>query len=372
MSMSSPITCARSCFLRSGLAAVALAVVASACVPLAPVGDAGGPDPGGTERVDLEAAARKDKPGRPTSTTTTTTTTTTTAPTTTTTVAPPPTSTTTTVPASGNWWKPTADRPLRLHWVLHWGFDVNNPVHLGLRDMQGNALPEPDVYNIDGEGNPKRVVDTLKSRGKKVICYIDVGAYETYRSDRHLFPPEVIGLSDGWDGSYWLDIRRIDILEPIMKGRLRMCADKGFDAVEPDQMDGYENRTGFPLTYEDQLRYNRAIARWAHELNLSVGLKGNIVQVKDLVNDFDWTLNEECFAYNECLNPWDPRFRRSFEGLQLFTRQNKAVWVAEYKAYSSTEWSDICKRSNEQRWNTARYQLDLSLTGGRMPCPGGW
>jgi hypothetical protein len=260
-----------------------------------------------------------------------------------------------------------------MHWVLHWGFDVNNPVHLGLRDFAGNVLPEPDVYNIDGEFNSRQVVSTLKARGKRVICYIDVGVYETYRSDKHLFPASVIGLPDhNWDSSYWLDIRRIDILEPIMKSRLKMCADKGFDAVEPDQMDGWENPTGFPLTYDDQLRYNRAIAQWAHELNLSVGMKSNIVQAKDLVNDFDWVLNEECFEYNECLNPWDPRFRRTFEGLQLFTRQNKAVWVAEYKNYSSAEWSNICTVSSQQRWNTARYRLDLPLNGGRQPCAGGW
>jgi hypothetical protein len=61
---------------------------------------------------------------------------------------------------------------------------------------------------------------------------------------------------DGWPGERWLDIRRIGALRPIMKARIAKCARKGFDAVEPDNIDGYQNRSGFPLTGSDQLRYN--------------------------------------------------------------------------------------------------------------------
>ena len=47
-----------------------------------------------------------------------------------------------------------------------------------------------------------------------------------------------------------------------MKARMRACKAKGFDAVEPDEMTGWSNDTGFRLTYADQIRYNRAVARW--------------------------------------------------------------------------------------------------------------
>ena len=53
-----------------------------------------------------------------------------------------------------------------------------------------------------------------------------------------------------------MDVRRIDVLGPIMESRLDMCEEKGFDGVEPDNVDGYLNDTGFPLTKEDQLSYN--------------------------------------------------------------------------------------------------------------------
>ena len=69
--------------------------------------------------------------------------------------------------------------------------------------------------------------------------------------------------------------------------RLRLCREKGFDAVEPDNIDAYTNDTGFPMTYEDQLRFNRWPASEAHALGLSIGLKVDPDQIHDLVFDFD-------------------------------------------------------------------------------------
>ena len=107
--------------------------------------------------------------------------------------------------------------------MINGALDINNPVHMGVRDLSGRTLPEPDVYDIDGENNPKSTVDYLHARGKKVVCYIDAGVYETYRSDAYKFQqltPQIWGKEDaGWDNSYWLDIRRVAELEPIMKAR---------------------------------------------------------------------------------------------------------------------------------------------------------
>jgi hypothetical protein len=135
---------------------------------------------------------------------------------------------------------------------------------MGLVDPNGNQLsvPAPVAYDIDG----------------------------------FYFPASVIGSPDeGWDGSWWLDIRRTDILGPIMQARMKMCKDKGFDAIEPDEIDGYSNDTAFGMTYADQINYNIFIANMAHAMGMSIGLKGDIDQVKDLVGYFDWTLNEEWY-----------------------------------------------------------------------------
>ena len=100
---------------------------------------------------------------------------------------------------------------------------------------------------------------------------------------------------DDWEGERWLDIRRLDVLGPIMEARMELCEDKGFDGIEPDNVDGYLNDTGFDLTYEDQLRYNIWLANAAHEHGLSIGLKNDMDQAADLLAYFDWALNEQCF-----------------------------------------------------------------------------
>jgi hypothetical protein len=100
-----------------------------------------------------------------------------------------------------------------------------------------------------------------------------------------------------------LDIRRLDILGPLMANRLDQCKSKGFDAVEPDQMETYAAGaavTGFPLSYSDQITYNQWIADQAHQRGLSVALKNDADQAADLVGKFDWALLEDCYQQGWC------------------------------------------------------------------------
>ncbi|MFF0567426.1 endo alpha-1,4 polygalactosaminidase [Streptomyces sp. NPDC004041] len=174
------------------------------------------------------------------------------------------------------------------------------------------------VYDIDGFENDAEDVARLHRAGRKVICYINVGAWEDYRPDKDAFPRSVLGGPNGWDGERWLDIRRISVLRPIMERRFDMCRRKGFDAVEPDLMEGYNDDTGFPLTARDQLRYNRMIAEIAHERGLAVGLKNDLAQIPQLVGVFDFAVNEQCAEYGECAR------------LKPFIEAGKAVFHVEY------------------------------------------
>jgi hypothetical protein len=283
------------------------------------------------------------------------------------------------ITASSSWWRPSSAAPLTLHWVLDNALNLGDPVQMGLRSMSGETLPAPDVYDIDGFENSAATVAALHAQGKKVICYMEAGAYETYRPDAARFKalsPQIWGAADdGWPGSYWLDIRRIDDLAPIMKARFQICKDKGFDAIEPDEITGWSNDSGFPLTYADQIAYNKAVAGWAHAIGMSIGLKGDLEQAHDLVGDFDWTLNEECYEYDECSqvsNEGRGADGKDYPGLQLFAKAGKAVWVAEYKGYSASQWSAICANSQSDHFNTALYKLGLPNNGARNPCSESW
>lgn len=139
------------------------------------------------------------------------------------------------------------------------------------------------VYDVDGFNTTKEQVATLKRAYRRTICYLSTGAWEDFRPDAAAFPESILGEGNGWEGERWLDIRRLAELERLMAKRFDMCRDKGFDAVEPDNMDGYANESGFPLTADDQLRYNRLIAKLAHDRGMAVGLKNDLDQIPQLV-----------------------------------------------------------------------------------------
>ena len=88
---------------------------------------------------------------------------------------------------------------------------------------------------------------------------------------------------DDWQGERWLDIRATEVLRPILAERFDMCAGKGFTGVEADNVDGYTQDSGFDLTGDDQLRFNRMLAELAHERSLTIGLKNDLDQIDDLV-----------------------------------------------------------------------------------------
>src|SRR2546428_1095597 len=202
------------------------------------------------------------------------------------------------------------------------------------------------VYDIDLFDNSAAVVSALHASGRHVICYLSAGSYEDWRPDAAQFPAVVKGNSNGWPGEKWLDIRRLDLLGPIMQARMDLCRQKGFDAVEPDNIDGYTNKTGFPLTYQDQLAYNTFLANAAHARGLSVGLKNDVEQVGDLVSSFDWALNEQCFQYSEC------------NTLTPFVAAGKAVFEVEYKVQTS----QFCPQANAMNFNAQKKSTKLDAS----------
>lgn len=184
----------------------------------------------------------------------------------------------------GSWWKPQA-------------FTTWHIQYTGTLDKARPVM----VYNIDLFDTPASVVQELAARGVKAVCYLNAGAWENWRPDKDRFPPEVLGRNyGGWPGERWLDIRQIDKLAPVLRARLDLCKQKGFVGVDPDNVNGYQNNTGFPLTAQDQIRFNRWLADEAHQRGLAIGLKNTTELLSQLINDFDFLVTEECFAQGWC------------------------------------------------------------------------
>jgi hypothetical protein len=255
-------------------------------------------------------------------------------------------SVTLTVSAAGGIWSPTASTPVPWNW---------NITQTGVAAYTTMTMYDVDLFNESASW-----IATIKARGQKVICYYSSGTSENFRPDFGSFPAAVKGSTNGWAGENWLDIRAssgaLAIIQPIMAARLDLAVSKGCDGVEPDNVDGFDNKTGFAITAADQLVYNKWTADQAHARGLSVGLKNDVAQLADLVDWYDWALNEECGVYQEC------------GGYSVFQAANKAVFHTEYTgnnpsaAQLQTRAATVCGWPATRRpayFNTIIKGLDL-------------
>ena len=237
-------------------------------------------------------------------------------------------------PPSVTHWQP----PARLTWYWQLQGKINNSHPVG-------------AYDVDGFDTGVTEISRLHALGRRVICYIDVGTWENWRPDAKDFPRSVLGRPNGWPGERWLDIRQ-PVVRRLMARRFRHeCQTKHFDALEPDNLDGYQSRTGFPITAAEQRAYDEWVARQAHALGLAVLQKNDPSQARKLEPYFDGVLDEQCNQYREC------------SAFKPYLTAGKPVLNAEYKLSTS----QFCGRDQKLGIMGARY--NLALNGKRyQPC----
>jgi Glycoside-hydrolase family GH114 len=221
--------------------------------------------------------------------------------------------------------------------------------------LQDGKCYSPQDYSVLNYA----AVDAIHVRGARVVGYIDAGTAETWRPDF----PEMQSFDQSCDGclfgnplsafpdEYWLNIttdargvnpntgetqtaRRFLLDEMLF--RLKEARLIGVDAIEFDDVDGWQNRTGLGLTGQDQLQYNTRLANLAHRMGFGVGLKNDLSQARSLQPYFDFAINEECFQYDECgpLQAWPSQY-------------GKAVFNVEYEAAPS----EFCPLANSTAYN---------------------
>lgn len=196
------------------------------------------------------------------------------------------------------------------------------------------SLPKDLQYlEVDGFEIKASTVARLKKRGIYTACYINAGSYESYRPDSSQYPKSLFIKKDpNWPDEYFLDITEVfkpnSILAKILKNRLAMCKQKGFDAVDPDNMQNYENTRGF-ITLQQQLDFNTWLADQAHAIGLAIIQKNgpDLIHLKNsqgekILDKFDGILNESCALYDEC------------SPLEAYATQNKLVMTVEYTSNS--------------------------------------
>ncbi|HEX7642903.1 MAG TPA: endo alpha-1,4 polygalactosaminidase [Burkholderiaceae bacterium] len=210
-----------------------------------------------------------------------------------------------------------------------------------------------DVYDIDLVDTPVSTIQGLQASGIKVVCYFSAGSSENWRPDYSSFLASDMGNAlDGWPGENWLDTTSANVRK-IMQARLDLAVTKGCDGVEPDNVDGYSNNSGFPLTADTQLDYNRFLSTEAHNRGLAVALKNDVDQVATLEPSFDFAVNEQCHEMTEC------------DAYSAFTNDNKPVFNAEYKSTyvdDADERQALCDDAQARNMRTLVLPLQLDDT----------
>ncbi len=228
----------------------------------------------------------------------------------------------------------------------YWDWQLSDPIRMDV---------EVQVFDTDPDSVTAADIALLNARGVKIICYVSIGTVEDYRNDVDDFPAAVVGNTyDDWPDEKFLDIRQLDVLLPIMTARFQRCKDMGFDAIEPDNMDVFDNDSGFPLTVADGVTYILALADIAHGMGLEIGQKNIGAQTAQLVGVLDFVITEGCFADGWCGD------------VAPYGDVGKDILAAEYTD-SNINWQKACEYAQEN--NISMILKDRDLTAALRTCP---
>ncbi|NOR61286.1 MAG: endo alpha-1,4 polygalactosaminidase [Rhodobacteraceae bacterium] len=212
-----------------------------------------------------------------------------------------------------------------------------------------------EIFDTDPDSASARTIAQLNARGVYTICYVSVGTLENYRDDRRDFPRSVVGRVYGdWPDERFLDVRQLDVLLPLMQARFQRCKDMGFDAIEPDNMDVYDNESGFRISRRDGIRYIKALADMAHGMGLEIGQKNVPEITRQLIGSMDFVITEDCFSDGWC------------EDVSAYTRAGKPVLAAEYTD-TGVSWAAACAYGRANGYSMILKDRDLSAA--LQTCP---
>jgi hypothetical protein len=275
------------------------------------------------------------------------------------------------------WWHPTATGPNNgpeFQWELDHPLNIDSAVDTGSDavNAQGKPSGTTTVFDIDGIINSASTVAALHRLNDKAICYIEVGAAGNYYSAaeenlpvtyyQQLSAAGDLGAAEAGYPEYYLNINAASTVRIIESMIRQQCAAKGFDAVEPDIDDSYTDSTGFTITEQENIQYDRTLGAYAHSLGLAWGQKNGdndpeFSQALEPTTDF--LLDEECNYYQTCGIVTPP-----------YVRAGKLVLNAEYTddwgQNVTTDLGSFCPADVAGRIDGILFTT--ALAGQRNPC----
>jgi hypothetical protein len=303
------------------------------------------------------------------------------------------------------WYPPhldSAGHPMRWDWQIG-----------RVTPLQRTGARAVDIYDIDGFLTTRAEISQIHHSWQastlahpKAVCYLDL-AWEDYRPDASpggYFPAATLGkVYYGYPQERWVDFRQLDQLKPMLDERISMCARKGFDAVELDDIDSFDppGTTGFQLTVGDAQNFLAWAMNDVHAHGMTVLWKNAPGLAYWGVRYADGAVVEECYIYHECFAAWNRGTKQDGItcsalhgptpcGWDVFTadhtaRQPTGKWVgeAEYDADAYVcnpakhctgphRFARYCQLVYAPRNGFAAVKFDVDLDGAVfLPCPRG-
>ncbi len=173
-----------------------------------------------------------------------------------------------------------------------------------------------DMYDVDGFLTTTDEITAMHTEWQaatlphpKVSCYLDL-AWEAYRPDgstepQGAFPATTLGnVYYGYPQERWVDVRQLDALKPMIDHRIAMCAAKGFDSVELDDIDSYDppTETGFQLTPGDWQNFLAYTDNEVHRYGMTAMWKNSPLLAWWGRQYTDGAVVEECYVYTQCFS----------------------------------------------------------------------
>ncbi len=310
-------------------------------------------------------------------------------------------------PSSPCWLPPhlsSAGKPMRWDWQIG-----------RVAPLERTGASAVDIYDLDGFLTTKAQVHTIRALWQaatlphpKTVCYLDL-AWEDYRPDgspgqRAGFPTATLGnVYFGFPQERFVDFRQLNELKPMINARLAMCAHKGFDAVELDDIDTFDppSTTGFHLTPGDAQNLLAYAFNEIHRLGMT-GLWKNSPLLSWWGRRYsDGAIVEECYAFSQC-------FASSLRGSSQYgltctalagrtpcgwddfstdktAAQPTGKWVGEVeygadhfvcdpgiKCKGPHRFANFCRTVYAPSYGFSAMKLDVDLDGAQfLPCPAG-
>ena len=231
------------------------------------------------------------------------------------------------------WYPPHLDSR---HHPMRWDWQIGRTT-----PRQRTGARAVDSYDIDGFLTSRREVHRMHTTWQastlahpKAVCYLDL-AWEDYRPDGspsprgRYFPAAVLGkVYFGFPQERWVDFRQLSKLKPMLTERIGMCARKGFDAVELDDIDSFDpaSTSGFHLTPGDAQNFLAYAFNLVHRDGMTVLWKNTPGLAWWGVRYADGAVVEECYVFHECFAAWQRGTRQDGITCSKLTGRTPCGW----------------------------------------------